>query len=211
MRKVPLAATVAIAAVTGVVSGFFLLSPWNDLAIVGAGFIPARVSGLAGLGEGMVGVPALLTPLTAILLHEQILGLIFDLFVLVFLGRQVEQALGVKGLVTLYAAATALSALARWAVAPDSLEPMVGAFGPVAAMLAAYSMLYGDARTSAVGPFSARTIQALWLGVVWAAICLAMGIGAPSGMLVSASAPIAGFIVGLVLTRPLLLWRWRKA
>ena len=85
--------TNGIAAITFV--AFLLLDltgRTDDAAIIG-GFIPARIADPALL-DGMAAVPAWLTPLSCTLIHAGWLHIGFNLLMLVFCGRQVEQVLG---------------------------------------------------------------------------------------------------------------------
>ena len=52
----------------------------------------------------------------------------------------------------------------------------------------------------------------VWLAVAWISIQLLIGVaGMGGGPLIAIGAHIGGFIAGLVLTRPLLLWHYRNA
>ena len=62
----------------------------------------------------------------------------------------------------------------------------------------------------------AGVVHVVWLAAAWIGIQLLMGL-AGFGSSVGANGPIAigahigGFLAGLVLARPLLLWRYRAA
>src|SRR3546814_230492 len=78
----------------------YLLSTLAGLqldAIVRAGFIPARSGADLILPPGTM-VPFLLTPLTAAFLHGGVLHLIFNLVVLLYIGRQLEAPLGSRAM-----------------------------------------------------------------------------------------------------------------
>jgi len=60
----------------------------SDAATLAMGFIPARLSGAA---VPWPAVPALLTPLTATLVHAGLIHLGFNLLVLVWCGAAVER------------------------------------------------------------------------------------------------------------------------
>jgi membrane associated rhomboid family serine protease len=52
----------------------------------------------------------------------------------------------------------------------------------------------------------------LWLAAAWIGVQLLTGLaGLGGGPLVAIGAHIGGFLAGLALARPLLLWRYRKA
>jgi membrane associated rhomboid family serine protease len=57
-----------------------------------------------------------------------------------------------------------------------------------------------------------RLIHIVWLAVAWTLLEIGVGFAAGSeGLMVATPAHVAGFVTGLVLQRPLLLWRYRKA
>jgi membrane associated rhomboid family serine protease len=173
------------------------------------GFIPAR------LGEAMVGqsflLPVWVTPLSATLIHGGLAHLALNLVMFVFCGRQVERALGAGPLVLLYVVGAYAAALGQWAFGPDAMVPMIGASGAISAIIAAYALLYGERRSRRLGPLSADLVHALWLGATWVGIQLLMGIAGIGGVSIAIGAHIGGFLAGLVLARPLLLWRYRHA
>ena len=65
-----------------------------------------------------------------------------------------------------------------------------------------------------IGPISANIVRLLWLAAAWIGLQLMIGIATAGGMgqlgQIAIAAHIGGFLVGLVLTRPLLRWRFRK-
>ena len=66
-------------------------------AIMRAGFIPARFAVELVAPPGTM-VPAALTPLTSAFLHGGWLHLIFNMIMLLFIGRQLEAPLGAKAM-----------------------------------------------------------------------------------------------------------------
>src|SRR3546814_8520690 len=69
-------------------------------AIVRAGFIPARSGTELILPPGTF-VPFALTPLTAAFLHGGVLHLVFNLVLLLYIGRQLEGPLGSRAMAVL--------------------------------------------------------------------------------------------------------------
>ena len=63
-------------------------------------------------------VPAILTPLTATLVHSGLIHLGFNLLVFIWCGTAVERVLGKTGLIVLYLIGAYAAALAQWAVDP---------------------------------------------------------------------------------------------
>lgn len=190
----------------------YLTGHVNDAAIIG-GFIPARI-GDPALLDGMSALPWWLTPLSCTLLHAGWLHVGFNLLMLVFCGRQVEHVLARGGILLLYIVGAYVACFAQWAIDPSSTDPMVGASGAISAVIATYALLYSQQKVRRIGPFSANLVRLLWLAAGWIAIQLMIGVATAGGFSdlgrIAIAAHIGGFVAGLVLTRPLLRWRFRK-
>ncbi len=208
-RRAP--ATIGIAVVTTVVSLIVTLLNLGGDAAIYAGFIPARASlGAAGNVPGLL--PVMLTPLSSTLIHGGLVHLAFNMVTLVYCGVATERALGTRGVVLLYVLGAYGACLAQWLVGPGSPVPMIGASGAASAIVGAYALLYGRQRTRDVGPIPAWLLHVLWLLAAWTLLNLAMGIlSQQAGMPIAAAAHIGGFLIGVALCRPMLLWRWRGA
>jgi len=205
--------TNAIAAITfAAFLLLYLMGEIDNAAILG-GFIPARI-GEPGLLAGMSAIPTWLTPLSCTLIHAGGLHLGFNLFMLIFCGRQVEQVLQKGALLSLYIAGAYGATLLQWAVDPQSTSPMIGASGAISAVIATYSLLYSQQAIRRVGPFSANFLRVLWLAAGWIALQLMIGVATSKGFgdlgQIAIAAHIGGFLVGLLLTRPMLRWRFRN-
>ena len=209
MNRVPRTATNVITAVTALfwIAALFFTTP--DQAAYVLGFVPARFSGLVSITPA---VPAFLTPLTATLVHSGPLHLGFNLLILVWCGAQVERILGRIGLIALYFVGAYASALAQWAVDPASTVPMVGASGAISAVMGAFALSFGRAKRITNNFHLNRWINVIWLMVAWIVLQLMMGwLAGSQGYLLATPAHIGGFAAGLLLQRPLLLWRYRNA
>lgn len=207
--RIPRTATIVISAAT-VLAWLLgsLLVPTQDLAIQ-FGFIPARLSG-ASLPGALV--PAVLTPLTATLVHSGALHLVANLIVFLFCGSQVERILGRSSLIVLYIVGAIAAALSQWAVDPSSPVPMIGASGAVSAVMGAFALSFGRAKMLTRSPRINRWVNALWLMAAWIVLQIMIGwLAGGQGYLLATPAHIGGFAAGLLLQRPLLLWRYRKA
>ncbi len=198
----------------GVTAGAWVLATLlglGDLLALKGGFIPARVAG-AVVPEG---VPAWLTPLSATLLHGGILHLGFNMLMLGYCGRFVEFALGWKGALLVYAAGAYGAALAQYAWAPVSMVPMIGASGAISATVGAYALMFGERPEPGAGRRRGHWghwRQVLRLAGGWMLVQALVGIAsAGSGVSIAIAAHVGGFIAGLLLARPLLRWRYRKA
>jgi len=193
------AAAWAVAAALGV----------NDIAAVWAGFIPARVGGLDGDGALL---PVFLTPLSATLVHAGFIHLAFNLLMLLFCGRPVENIIGGAGFLILYVVGAFVAAAAQYAVGPDDLTPVIGASGSVSAVLGTYAILFGRNRVKVANPQLALWLNALWLAAAWIGLQLIIGLTfTGQGARVAIAAHIGGFLAGLLLAKPLLLLRYRNA
>ena len=197
--------------VTILISVAISLLGLEQVAAVYAGFIPGRASlGLAGDMPGLF--PVALTPVSSTLIHGGFLHLAFNLVTLGYCGVAVERALGARGIIVLYLVGAYAACAAQWLPDPQSPVPMIGASGAASAIVGAYALLYGRAKTRDIGPVPAWLLHVLWLLAAWTALNLAIGLlSAQSGTPIAAAAHIGGFIVGLALCRPLLMWRWRAA
>ena len=193
----------ALAWVVAVVLGL------DQQAALALGFVPARLSGAA---VPWPAIPAILTPLSATLVHSGLVHLGFNLLIFVWCGTAVERVLGKTGLITLYLVGAYAAALAQWALEPSAMVPMIGASGAISAVMGAFALSFGRARMLTRSPTVNRWINALWLMVAWIVLQVMMGwLAGGQGYLLATPAHVGGFAAGLLLQRPLLLWRYRKA
>jgi membrane associated rhomboid family serine protease len=202
--------TMGIAVVTAAAWLVVTLLGLHEWAAIGGGFIPARLA--YGGDEGLA--PFWLTPLTSALVHGGLIHLAFNLLILVFCGRPVESVLGPAGLAILYVTGAYAAAGAQYAMDPLSIVPMIGASGAVSAVIGAYAMLFGRNKVKIANQRLALWLNALWLMAAWVALQIVVGYGlsaATGGIEVAVAAHVGGFLAGLLLAYPLLLFRYRKA
>ncbi len=156
-------------------------------------------------------VPALLTPLSSVFLHANLMHLGFNLMLLVFCGVQVEPVLGSGRTAILLTIGAYGAAIVEVALHPSLPEPVIGASGALSALIAAYALYFGPQRGRAIGPLSAATVRALWLGAAWVTLNVvqAWAFGT-MGTGIAVGAHIGGFVIGLLLARPLLRHRIRS-
>jgi membrane associated rhomboid family serine protease len=89
---------------------------------------------------------------------------------------------------------------------------MVGASGAISAVIGAYALLFGRNKVRVADPRAAMLLHALWLAAAWVILQLLIGLTfVTDGARVAIAAHIGGFLAGLVLAKPLLLFRYRKA
>ena len=202
-------ATVVISIVTALAWLIAALVASPDAAALSLGFIPAR---LGGAEVPWAAVPAVVTPLTATLVHSGLFHLAFNLLIFVWCGMQVERVLGRTSLIVLYVVGAYTAALGQWLADPMGVIPMVGASGAVSAVIGAFSLSFGRPQRFTRSASVNRWINAAWLLVAWVVMQLMIGwLAGTGGYLLATPAHIGGFVAGLLLQRPLLLWRYRKA
>jgi membrane associated rhomboid family serine protease len=197
---------VALTALAWIAAAFLGL---NERAAYALGFVPARCSGFA---LPFATAPAWLTPLTATLVHSNLVHLGFNMLILLWCGAQVERVLGAAGLIVLYVFGAYAAAAAQWAVAPLATVPVIGASGAISAVMGAFALSFGRAKPITSNLRINRLINVVWLLVAWTVLQAMTGwLGNQQGYLLATPAHIGGFAAGLLLQRPLLLWRYRKA
>jgi membrane associated rhomboid family serine protease len=207
--RLPRSATNIIVAVTVLAWIVAVLLGQNDVAAMSLGFIPLRVSVPT---MPFPAAPVFLTPLTATLVHSNLVHIGFNMLILLWCGLQVERILGASGLVVLYVIGAYAAAAAQWAVDPMATVPVVGASGAISAVMGAYALSFGRARPITNNLRLNRWINVAWLMVAWVLLQMATTwLAGTRGVLVATAAHVGGFAAGLLLQRPLLLWKYRNA
>jgi len=158
------------------------------------GFRPANASGWGWL-----------TLLSSMFLHGGWAHLVGNMYFLYVLGDNVEDALGHLGYLCFYVVCGLAAGLTWLVLNPTSTEPVVGASGAIAGIMAAYFVLFRQARLTLMVLFWQWKVHAwvwilLWFGfqVIAATVDFA---GRPTG--VAHLAHIGGFAAGLVIILPL--------
>jgi membrane associated rhomboid family serine protease len=202
-------ATIAIAAATALAFLLVRAVGLDARAASWAGFMPYRFS-FDGYAPG---APVWTTPFTATLVHADLIHLGFNLIFFVVCGRHVERALGASGLLALYLAGALAAAGGHYLITPQGTVPMIGASGAIAAILGAYAVLsFRPNRAKGSSAKVAFSLHALWLVVGWVVLQLVLAfVSYGTSVGIAFGAHFGGFVAGLVLARPLLLFRWRKA
>ncbi len=135
-----------------------------------------------------------------------------NLLMLVFAGSQVERIIGGSGLVLAYVAGGLAAALAQFLFDPGSLVPTIGASGAISALFGLYALFYGQPKRVSANRRLNRAIHVAWLLVTWVILQWMAGmLAGMQGVMLATPAHIGGFIAGLMLQRPLLLWKYRRA
>src|SRR5690606_3619151 len=126
-------------------------------------------------------LPFFLTPLSSAFLHGGVLHLVFNLMVLLFLGRQLEAPLGSGAMAVLLIAGAYAGSFAQWAAKPASTTVVVGASGAISALIAVYALIFSRSQTRAIGPIPGHWVRALWLAAAWVGLQLLIGIAGGGG------------------------------
>ena len=201
-------ATLALMAVTALVTLGIWVTGNLQYASTAMGFIAARIGGL----DISPAVPAVLTPLSATLVHGDFLHLLINFLLFAYCGRQVERVLGVIPLVLLYVAGAYAAAAGQYALDPGSTAPMIGASGAISALVGAYAVSFGQPKMIVESLCLNRWLNIAWLMAAWIVLQWIVGfLGGQQGTMIAIGAHVGGFIAGVLLQRPLLLWRYRRA
>ena len=203
-----LTATLLLAAVTAAAFLVIELSGAADQAALAMGFIPLRFHAVAPWAA----LPAWLTPLSATLVHAGFFHLVMNMLLLVWCGREVERVLGPGPVVMIYLAGAFAAAAGQYVLDPMSASPMVGASGAVSALVGAFALSFSRPRPLVSNIRLNRAINILWILVAWVGLqWMASYLMGMQGVMVATGAHVGGFIAGVVLQKPLLLWRYRRA
>lgn len=204
--QAPLTTAYALACV--ILFVLLLITGLDQQAWVAGGFIPARFASDLIVPPGTM-VPAILTPLTAAFLHNGVVHLGFNMVVLLFIGRQLEEPLGKAAMAILLVVGAYAGAFAQWAADPGSMVVMIGASGAISAIIAVFALIFNRNQVRNFGPIPGVWIRALWLAAAWIGVQLLMGFAGGNFANIAIWAHIGGFVAGLVLARPLLRWRFK--
>jgi len=202
------------------ISAILMVPSLWQYAVVAGGLFPARLSGdNSAFADITFLVPALLTPLTAAFLHGGIAHVIMNMLMLLLIGKMVERVLGGGLFLALYFVSAYAAAGTEWLAADlqlpmslDMMAPAIGASGAISGIIGAYVLLFPNKQPKPWGPIPAEIARPLHLTLAWIGLNLAMGFVGPGlGIGIAIWSHIGGFMTGLAIARPLLLWRYRKA
>ena len=208
MQRFQRTATNIIVVLTAAAWVLTALAGYSEQAAYALGFIPLRMT----QAVEWPAVPAFLSPVTATLVHSGLVHLGFNLLILLWCGTQVERVIGRGGVVALYLVGAYAAAAAQWALDPMGTTPMVGASGAISAVMGAFALSFGRARPFTSNLRVNRWINVIWLLIAWIVLQMMMAwLAGGQGYLLATPAHVGGFAAGLLLQRPLLLWRYRSA
>jgi membrane associated rhomboid family serine protease len=173
----------------------------NEQLISAAGFIPARLTGLAAASPGL---PPVLTLVTSQFLHGGVFHLGGNMLFLWIFGNNVEDEMGSIRFLAFYLLCGVFAGFVHYATGPASPVPAIGASGAISGVLGAYALMFPKARIHTLLILFlfitvVRIPAIIWVGL-WLVIQLVQGIasyGAGSG--VAWFAHIGGLLGGIVL------------
>jgi membrane associated rhomboid family serine protease len=124
----------------------------------------------------------------------------------------VERILGPAGVVVLYLVGAFAAAAGQYALGPAAAYPMVGASGAISALVGAFALSFSRPKQIVRNFRLNRAINTIWILVAWIILqwmtAYLMGM---QGVALATGAHVGGFIAGVILQKPLLIWRYRKA
>jgi membrane associated rhomboid family serine protease len=166
------------------------------------GVVPLVLLNAGSVPADLIGLPPPLTLFTYSFLHGGWGHLVTNLLFIWVFADNVEDAFGHAAFALFYVLCALAAALTHALMLPDSGQPLVGASGAVAGILAAYLVLFPRARVWVLlflrlpVRLPAWVLLASWIGVqVWALVA-----EPADGVAVAWWAHVGGFSAGLGLT-----------
>src|SRR5581483_2801767 len=180
-----------------------------DLLVLHFGLIPQHFTH-ALAGSQHYALPAtLLTILTSMFLHGDILHILGNLWFLWIFGDNIEDYLGHFPYLIFYLLCGIAAALTDIALSPSSQLPTIGASGAIAGVMGAYILLYPRARVLTLVVLivfftfwwlPAWIFLGYWFLIQFIATSVVASGGQQTGGIAFA-AHVGGFIVGLILIK----------
>jgi membrane associated rhomboid family serine protease len=187
--------------------------PWEIMhgQDLGPNFCPASIC--QGIPEQAIAFPVYITLLTSMFMHASWVHIGGNMLFLVIFADNVEDALGHVGYLIFYLACGMVANFAQILPDPNSPIPGIGASGAIAGVLAAYLVLFPQARVRVlVGYFGIFRVPAWTMIGLWFLTQLISGVGTivdvtntGAGGGVAYWAHVGGFVAGLVL-----VWIFRR-
>jgi membrane associated rhomboid family serine protease len=171
---------------------------------LGYGVIPSVLFGVDTVSSDIASAPPLATLLTSLFLHAGFLHVAGNMLFLWVFGDNVEDAMGSARFVVFYLICGACAAYAHAWSAPASQQPLIGASGAVAGVVAAYLLLHPRVRLW--GLFLNRIplkVPAIWAIGFWILFQFGMALWGGASE-VAWWAHVGGLAVGAALT-PLMI------
>jgi membrane associated rhomboid family serine protease len=190
--------------IAGVNIAAHLLATWNTHFIISErvtatfGFVPASIPHVDSY--------AILTLITSMFLHGDLLHLIGNMVFLLVFGRKVENQLERLNFIALYFATGITAAVTHTLMEPDSYVPLIGASGAISGVLGAFFIYNPGARITVVlDPALIYFLRRLtirppaWIFLaIWFFLQISMGLR-PQASSVAFWAHVGGFVAGAVV------------
>lgn len=151
--------------------------------------------------------------LTAMFLHGGWVHFIGNMWFLVVFGHSIENRLGHLLFASFYLLGGLIASAVHWAQYPNSLVPVIGASGAVAAVLGAYVVTFPHAKVRTlvflvifvtIADLPALVVLGVWFLVQLLNASNAVGLGMTGG--VAWWAHVGGFVAGMIL-----MYLWNSA
>lgn len=167
---------------------------------VGLGVIPATLVGNAVVGDEYYLVPPLVTLVTSLFLHADLMHLVGNMLYLWVFGDNIEDAMGHVRFLAFYVLCGVLAALSQVVADTSSVIPTIGASGAISGVLGAYLVLHPRAKVLVPIVIIPLYIPAYILLLIWIGFQFlqAWSSGVTGGG-VAWWAHIGGFMIGALL------------
>jgi membrane associated rhomboid family serine protease len=193
-----------------------------DLSVAAYGTVPYEITHGVDLGpacnfcetpQALINFPIYVTLLTSMFMHASWLHIGGNMLFLYIFGDNVEDAMGHLGYAIFYLLCGLVATAAQIFVGPNSTIPGVGASGAIAGVMAAYLVMFPQARVRVLaGYYGIIRVPAIFMLGLWFLTQLISGVGtiAPAtstgaGGGVAYWAHVGGFVAGLAL-----VWVFRR-
>lgn len=171
----------------------------SEAGVFSFGTIPAVITGAAVLPEGYERLPPAFTLLTYMFMHAGWLHLLGNMTFLWVFGDNVEDAMGHARFLAFYLLCGIVAGATHVAADPASQDPLIGASGAVAGVIAAYLVLHPRIRLWALVLMKIPLrVPAYWVIGLWLALQVYQVIAA-SNEETAWWAHLGGFAAGALL------------
>jgi len=191
------------------------LGPEQEYGVTRWGLTPIELRGIFSYAHGTVSALPVFTIFSSMFLHGGIVHLAGNLIYLWIFGNNVEDAMGSLRFLSFYLLSGFIAAMAQVFTTSDPTIAMIGASGAVSGVLGGYLRLHPHARVLTLVPLffyvSVVHVPAYFFLIVWFIGNFLSGLatyGAQGGG-VAFFAHVGGFLAGMLLVRPFLLWAGR--
>jgi membrane associated rhomboid family serine protease len=170
--------------------------------VAGFGIMPGEITGAAAVDPSFLQASPPLTLITYMFLHAGWWHLISNMMFMWVFADNIEDAYGPFAFAFFYLVCGVAAGLAHIAMAPASLDPLIGASGAVSGVLGAYALLYPRARVWILLFMRLPLrIGAMWVLGGWFLLQVFNAyFGAVGAQAVAWWAHIGGFITGFAVT-----------